>query len=46
MSSTQKYALEYLYLYVVMIRWNIDTPQGGKQIRKTQINCIDSSAMR
>lgn len=42
MFPTQKYALKYLYLYVVIIPWNIDTPQGGKTNYK--MDYIDSSA--
>lgn len=48
MFPTQKYALKYLYLYVVIIPWNIDTPQGGKtnykNLRNTQMDYIDYSA--
>lgn len=43
------YVLKYLYLYVVIISLNIDTPKGvkinSKNLRKTQMNCIYSSAM-
>lgn len=42
-------ALKYIYLCVVIISLNIDTPLevkiNSKNFRKTQMNCIYSSAM-